>query len=56
MNSEMPSIPRLFGCSLETECSWPQSEAHAAFVLAFLEAEQQRDAAIIDQFLASKDR
>jgi hypothetical protein len=32
------------------------SEAHADFILAYIEREQQREAAVIDQFLAVKER
>jgi hypothetical protein len=39
VSAEKVDVYRFFGCSPETECGWPQSEAHAAFVLAFIEAE-----------------
>lgn len=55
---EKPDIYRLFVASQETESSWPPSlsEAHTAFILAFIEAEQAKEEAAIDQFLAARER
>jgi hypothetical protein len=44
---------RTFGISTETESSWEAtlSDAHSQFLLAFIEAEQQREQAVIEAFL-----
>ena len=49
---EKPDIYRLFGCSPESESSWPQSlsELHAAYILAYIEMEQAREERAINEF------
>jgi hypothetical protein len=49
---EKPSIHQPFGASSQTESSWEEtlSEAYANFILAFVEMEQAREAAVIEQF------
>jgi hypothetical protein len=51
-------MERPFGMSNETESSWPDalSEAHANFILTFMEAAQAHEAAVIERLLESKER
>ena len=51
-------MERPFGMSNETESSWQEwlSEAHANFILAYIELQEQRERAVIDSFLASTER
>ena len=53
--NEATEAYRGFGISAETESSWEDhlAEAHAAFILAFIEREQARDEAVLAEFLES---
>jgi hypothetical protein len=53
---DRPDIYRLFGCWPETESSWSESlgELHQDYILRYIEAEQQKEAAIIEQFLSRR--
>jgi hypothetical protein len=55
---EKATIHQPFGASSQTESSWEDclSSAHWQFVLAYLESAQAHEAAIIEQFLAAKER
>ena len=49
---------RTYGKSSETESSWPNdvlSDAHARYILTFMEQEQLRQEAVLAEFLASKE-
>jgi hypothetical protein len=50
---KLMATDRTFGISTETESSWEAtlSDAHSQFLLAFIEAEQQREQAVIEAFL-----
>lgn len=52
----MEKLSRPYGASNQTESSWPDalSEAHRGFTMAFMEQAQQREEAVISQFLAAK--
>ena len=49
-------MPQTFGISGQTESSWPDalSDAHRGFMLAYIEFEQVREAAVIDHFLEAR--
>jgi len=51
-------MPQTFGISSETESSWLDalSEAHAYFLLAFVEQEQACEEAVVNDFLAARER
>lgn len=55
---EVSVPPHPFGISAETESSWEEflSSAHRQFVAEYTDAAQIREAAVIDQFLAGKER
>ena len=46
-------MPQTFGISTETESSWTDAlcDAHARFILEFIEREQAREEAVVTQFL-----
>ena len=57
MNSDVQIvINRVFGMSDECDSNWENwlSQAHAEFILAFMEKEQAREEAVITQFLESR--
>jgi hypothetical protein len=49
---------RLFGVLPETESSWSDalSDAHARYIFSYREQEQQRQEAVLAEFLAAKER
>jgi hypothetical protein len=50
---------RTYGKSSETESSWPNdalSDAHARYILSFMEQEQLRQEAVLAEFLAARRR
>ena len=49
-------MPQTFGISCEIESNSPDalSDAHRGYMLAYIEFEQAREAAIIDQFLMTR--
>ena len=55
LEMEMPNINRLYGVSEETESNAEQwlSQAHTAFILAYVEQQQACEEAVISRFLAS---
>jgi hypothetical protein len=55
---EKASVYQPFGASSHTESSWPDalSEAHRGYVLAYIEQVQAREAAVIEGFLAARER
>ena len=53
----MIRLNRVFGFSDETESSWAEclSNAHLGYIVDCVAREEQREQAVIDEFLASKD-
>lgn len=55
-----PDIRLLFnyGTSQETESSWADalSDLHQAYILSFIKNDQAREAAVLSQFLAARER
>jgi hypothetical protein len=54
-NDEVSVPLHPYGISAQTESSWEEflSSAHRQFVAEYIDAAQIREAAVIDQFLAS---
>lgn len=54
----MDAMPQVFGIAAETESSWPEwlSETHIQFLADFCQRAQEREAAVVNQFLAAKER